>query len=176
MMLMTVQGVLPAWDSLLPRLTRLTLTSPPHFNRRNQDGDNSGGDPCQDFFEVFVHMHSKVITYHQKVIFPHKSVPYSPEKIIQPHLFNIFTLKNDLRTLVKNVAGPIYALFVAQIFQDTRIRWILVEVLFKGMCIVLRFCKFVLWSWRWNRWGVCEGLELPRTTGTGTLPIPATND
>ena len=31
---------------------------------------------------------------------PHKSVPYSPEKIIQPHLFDIFTLKYDLRTFV----------------------------------------------------------------------------
>ena len=36
---------------------------------------------------------------------PHKSAPYSPEKIIQPHLFDIFTLKHDLRTFVeKNVA------------------------------------------------------------------------
>ena len=41
-----------------------------------------------------------MIIYHQKVIFPHKSVPYSPEHIIQPHLFKIFTLKHDLRTFV----------------------------------------------------------------------------
>ena len=55
-----------------------------------------GSDPAWIFFEGFVYMHwgsSKAIIYHQKVIFPHKSVPYSPEKIIQPHLFNIFTLK-----------------------------------------------------------------------------------
>ena len=48
--------------------------------RHCQDG--GGSDPCLDFFEGFVHMHwgpSKVIIYHQKVIFPHKSVPYSPE-------------------------------------------------------------------------------------------------
>ena len=45
-----------------------------------------------------------MIIYHQKVIFPHKSVPYSPEKIIQPHLFNIFTLKHDLRTFVEKIA------------------------------------------------------------------------
>ena len=37
----------------------------------------------------------ELIIYHQKVIFPHKSVAYSPEKIILPHLFNIFTLKHD---------------------------------------------------------------------------------
>ena len=37
-----------------------------------------------------------MIIYHQKVTFPHKSVPYSPEHIIQPHPFNIFTLKHDL--------------------------------------------------------------------------------
>ena len=44
-----------------------------------------GSHSCLDFFEGFVHMHwvpSKVIIYHQKVIFPHKSVPYSPEHII----------------------------------------------------------------------------------------------
>ena len=82
-----------------------------------------------------------MIIHHPKVIFFPTNVFLFPQK---PHLFNIFTLKNDLRTLVKNVAGPIYALFVAQICQDTRIRWILVEVLFKGKCIVLRFCKFVL--------------------------------
>ena len=82
-----------------------------------------------------------MIIHHPKVIISPQKCPFFPQK---PHLFNIFTLKNDLRTLVENVAGPIYALFVAQICQDTRIRWILVEVLFKGMCIVLRFCKFVL--------------------------------
>ena len=38
-----------------------------------------------------------MIIYHQQVIFSHKSVPYSQEKIIQPHLFNIFTLKHDLQ-------------------------------------------------------------------------------
>ena len=32
---------------------------------------------------------------------PHKSVPYSPEKIIQPHLFNIFTLETDLHTFAE---------------------------------------------------------------------------
>ena len=51
-----------------------------------------GSDPCLDFFEGFVHIHrgpSKVIIYHQKMIIPHKSVPFSQEKIIQPHLFNI---------------------------------------------------------------------------------------
>ena len=66
-----------------------------------------GSDPCLDFFEGFVHMHcgpSKVIIYHQQVIFPHKSVPYSPEKIIQPHLFNIFTLKHDLHLFVEKVS------------------------------------------------------------------------
>ena len=59
--------------------------------------DKGGLTPAWIFFEGFVHMHwlpSKVIIYHQKVIFPHKSVPYSPEHIIQPHLFKIFTLKN----------------------------------------------------------------------------------
>ena len=46
---------------------------------------------------------------------PHKSVPYSPEKIIQLHLFNIFTLKHDLRTFVsKNVASRIFALVWAK--------------------------------------------------------------
>ena len=57
-----------------------------------------GSDPCLDFCEGFVHMHwepSKVIIHHPKVLFPHKSLPYSPEKIIQPHLFNIVTLKHD---------------------------------------------------------------------------------
>ena len=44
-----------------------------------------------------------MIIYHQKVIFPQKSVPYSPEKIIQPHVFNIFTLKHDLRTFVEKM-------------------------------------------------------------------------
>ena len=44
-----------------------------------------------------------MIICHQKVIFPHKGVPYSPEKIIQPHLFNIFTLKHDLHTFVENM-------------------------------------------------------------------------
>ena len=70
-----------------------------------------GSDPCLDFLEGFVHMHSvhctggpKVIIYHQKVIFPHKSVPYSLEYIIQPHLFNIFTLKHDLRTCMGQIA------------------------------------------------------------------------
>ena len=38
-----------------------------------------------------------MIIYHQQVIFSHKSVPYSQEKIIQPHLFNIYTLKHDLQ-------------------------------------------------------------------------------
>ena len=68
--------------------------------------EGGGSDPCLDFFEGFVHMHcgpSNVIIYHQQVIFPHKSVPYSPEKIIQPHLFNIFTLKHDLRTFVEKM-------------------------------------------------------------------------
>ena len=44
-----------------------------------------------------------MIIYHQKVIFRHKSVPCSPEKIIQPHIFNIFTLKHDLRTFVEKM-------------------------------------------------------------------------
>ena len=64
-------------------------------------------DPCLDFFEGFVHMNwgpSKVIIYHQKLIFPHKSVPYSPEKIIQPHLFYIFTLESQLRTSMGQIA------------------------------------------------------------------------
>ena len=40
---------------------------------------------------------------------------YSPEKIIQPHLLNMFTLKHDLRTFVeKNVASRIYALLWAK--------------------------------------------------------------
>ena len=67
---------------------------------------SGGSDPCLDFFEGFVDLHlgpSKVIIYHQKVIFPQKSVPYSPEKIIQPHVFNIFTLKHDLRTFVEKM-------------------------------------------------------------------------
>ena len=37
------------------------------------------------------------------MIFPNKSFPYSPEHIIQPHLFNIFTLKHDLRTFVEKM-------------------------------------------------------------------------
>ena len=45
-----------------------------------------------------------MIIYHQKVIFPQKSVPYSPEKIIQPHVFNIFTLKHDLRIFVEKMS------------------------------------------------------------------------
>ena len=56
-----------------------------------------------------------MLIYHQKVIIPHKSVPYSPEQIIQPHLFNIFTFKHDLRTFVeKDVASRIYVLVWAK--------------------------------------------------------------
>ena len=45
-----------------------------------------------------------MIIYHQKVIFTHKIVPYSTEKIIQPHLFDIFTPKHDLRTSMGQIA------------------------------------------------------------------------
>ena len=38
------------------------------------------------------------------MIFPHKNVPYSPEKVIQPHVFNIFTLKHDLRIFVEKMS------------------------------------------------------------------------
>ena len=86
---------------------------------------SGGSDPCLDFFEGFVDLHlgpSKVIIYHQKVIFPHKSVPYYPEKIIQPHLFNIFTLKNDLRTFVENCRESHLRDIMGQIAQDAWIR------------------------------------------------------
>ena len=59
-----------------------------------------------------------MIIYHQKVIFPHKSVPYSPEKIIQPHLFNIFTLKYDLRTFVEKMLRVALRTCMGQIAQD----------------------------------------------------------
>ena len=52
-----------------------------------------------------------MIIYHQKVIFPHKSVPYSPEKIIQPHLFNIFTLKHDFCTFVEKMSRVAFTHF-----------------------------------------------------------------
>ena len=38
------------------------------------------------------------------MIFPHKNVPYSPEKVIQPHVFHIFTLKHDLRIFVEKMS------------------------------------------------------------------------
>ena len=65
-----------------------------------------------------------MITYHQKVIFPHKGVPYSPEKIIQPHLFNIFTLKHDLRNFVEKCRESHLRTSMGQIAQDAWIgRW-----------------------------------------------------
>ena len=59
-----------------------------------------------------------MIIYHQKVIFPHKSVPYSLEKIIQPHLFNIFTLKHDLRFSSKKCHESHLHTSTGQIDQD----------------------------------------------------------
>ena len=64
--------------------------------------NGGGSDPCLDFCEGFVHMHygpSKVIIHHPKVIISPQKCPFFPQK---PHLFNIFTLKNDLRTFVEN--------------------------------------------------------------------------
>ena len=42
---------------------------------------------------------------------PHKSVSYSPAKIIQPHLFNIFTLKHDIRTFVEKLSRVAFTHF-----------------------------------------------------------------
>ena len=61
-----------------------------------------------------------MIIYHQKVIFPHKSVPYSPEHIIQPHLFNIFTLKHDLRTFVEKMLRVAFMHMYAYIYGPNR--------------------------------------------------------
>ena len=59
-----------------------------------------------------------MIIYHQKVIFPHKSVPYSRENIIQQYLSNIFTLKHDLRTVVKKCCESHLRTCMGQIAQD----------------------------------------------------------
>ena len=63
-----------------------------------------------------------MIIYHQKVIFPHKSVPYSPEQIIQPHLLNIFTLKHDLRTFVEKMSRVALRTGMGRIAQVAWIR------------------------------------------------------
>ena len=81
-----------------------------------------GSDPCLDFCEGFVHMHwgpSKVIIHHPKVIISPQKCPFFPQK---PHLFNIFTLKNDLRTFVENCRESHLRDIMGQIAQDAWIR------------------------------------------------------
>merc|ERR1712218_69823 len=81
-----------------------------------------GSNPCLDFCEGFVHMHwgpSKVIIHHPKVIISPQKCPFFPQK---PHLFNIFTLKNDLRTFVENCRESHLCDIMGQIAQDAWIR------------------------------------------------------
>ena len=85
-------------------------------------GGRGGSDPCLNFCEGFVHMHwgpSKVIIHHPKVIISPTKVSLFPQK---PHLFNIFTLKNDLRTFVEKHCESHLHAFVGQIRQGVRIR------------------------------------------------------
>ena len=95
---------------------------------RNRNSQNTGiagmggSDPCLDFCEGFVHMHwgpSKVIIHHPKVIISPQKCPFFPQK---PHLFNIFTLKNDLRTFVENCRESHLRDIMGQIAQDAWIR------------------------------------------------------
>ena len=52
-----------------------------------------------------------MIIHHPKVIISPQKCPFFPQK---PHLFNIFTLKNDLRTFVEKCQSRIYALIWAK--------------------------------------------------------------
>ena len=62
---------------------------------------------------------SKVIIHHPKVIISPQKCPFFPQK---PHLFNIFTLKNDLRTFVENCRESHLRDIMGQIAQDAWIR------------------------------------------------------
>ena len=62
---------------------------------------------------------SKVIIHHPKVIISPQKCPFFPQK---PHLFNIFTLKNDLRTFVENCRESHLRNIMGQIAQDAWIR------------------------------------------------------
>ena len=60
-----------------------------------------------------------MIIRHPKVIISPQKCPFSPKK---PHLFNIFTLKNDLRTFVENCRESHLRDIMGQIAQDAWIR------------------------------------------------------
>ena len=56
-----------------------------------------------------------MIIHHPKVIISPQKCPFFPQK---PHLFNIFTLKNDLRTFVENCRESHLRDIMGQIAQD----------------------------------------------------------
>ena len=60
-----------------------------------------------------------MIIHHPKVIISPQKCSFSPQK---PHLFNIFTLKNDSRTFVEKCRESHLRAFVGQIRQGVRIR------------------------------------------------------
>ena len=60
-----------------------------------------------------------MIIHHPKVIISPQKCPFFPQK---PHLFNIFTLKNDLRTYVENCRESHLREIMGQIAQDAWIR------------------------------------------------------
>ena len=60
-----------------------------------------------------------MIIHHPKVIISPQKCPFFPQK---PHLFNIFTLKNDLRTFVENCRESHLRDIMGQIAQDAWIR------------------------------------------------------
>ena len=63
-----------------------------------------------------------MIIHHPKVIISPQKCPFFPQK---PHLFNIFTLKNDLRTFVENCRESHLRDIMGQIAQDAWIRgWV----------------------------------------------------
>ena len=81
-------------------------------NRNSQNTDIAGPLPG------FVNMHwgpSKVIIHHPKVIISPQKCPFFPQK---PHIFNIFPLKNDLRTFVVKYQELHLRAFVGQIRQE----------------------------------------------------------
>ena len=56
-----------------------------------------------------------MIIHHPKVIISPQKCPFFPQK---PHLFNIFTLKNDLHTFVENCRESHLRDIMGQIAQD----------------------------------------------------------
>ena len=59
-----------------------------------------------------------MIIHHPKVIISPQKCPFFPQK---PHLFNIFTLRNNLRTFVENCRESHLRDIMGQIAQDARI-------------------------------------------------------